>query len=551
MSKNVSGIKKSFSILVLLFLSIWGFQNCSNVDFAQSNQSKSLGSTYDPKLPDPPICQKTTAQGVVPKLKWDWYAQLDKTDPALFPTMNQVMSTPMVADLNGDTYPEVVFINFSVQSQDWFSDTISSSSYNKNGVLRIVDGRTGVTLHSIGSPELAPFGSMSPLLVDLNQDGKIEIIYLHYTMSKMIALNHDGTHRWSFEVSHGAIHEGLAAGDFNKDGRSDIILDQVVVTENSNGEPVELFSIAATRLGLSNMAYSLNPALPNELQIIGRDGVFDHEGRRLFDLSGVRYFAPADVDPNVDGIEIVTSGSESLKIVSGVDGTVLKSLDLGPLNELKCPRGNVGGGPPTIGDFDGVPETIEIAIATGRFLSIFTQDLQLMTKYETQDCSSLVTGISSFDFNGDGKPEILYADEEYFRIFEIENGELKVVSKIVNPSGTLVEYPIVVDVDRNGASEIILAANNYPVTSFYRDPGEEVDQAAAYGITGVRAFEATEVGSWMPTGSIWHQFNFNPGLVSSQGIAMSRTPFIQESYTAKNFRRNSQLGLFEPRCVEK
>lgn len=527
----------SLSLLILGF-----FQNCAPINFIP--YEKSLGS-----LSEPPVCRELTAEEVKPKLKWDWYAQLDVTDPSNFPKFSQVMATPMVADLNGDGVPEVVFVSWSV-SGDWFPDNDPKTSYyGRNGVLRIVDGKTGKNLKSVGDQELAPYATTSPLLVDLDADGKMEIVYSHYLGRKVIALNHDGSKRWIYDSpTYVANASSFSAADFNRDGRAEVVLGQKVLTENSSRNPEVLFTLSSTTSSPYQFAYSLNPNKPKELQILGTNGVFNGIGEFQFPLPAGMLYAAADLDKTRTGIEIVATGGGKLKIFDGIQGDLLKSYDLTTVSELKCASGSVGGGTPTVGDFDGDPSTLEIAVATGKYLAIFTQDAKLLMKYETQDCSSLATGISSFDFNGDGKPEILYADEEYLRIFEIRNGELHVVSKIVNPSGTIYEYPVVVDVDGNGSSEIVVASNNYPVGSFYRDADEVQDQAAAYLVTGVRAFEATVEGSWMPTRKIWNQFEYNPALVSERGLASSFTPTAKDFFTTNIFRRNTQLGLFETKC---
>lgn len=525
----------------MVAVGLWAFQNCSQVDFQQVDLLSKTGI---------PVCRNTTAPEVKPVLKWDWYASLDKSKPSNFPDFSQVMATPVVGDLNADGRPEVVFVTWTTNSSLYFPDadggTIPKTAYHANGVLRIVDGKTGETLMSIGDADRAPYATTTPLLIDLDGDGTLEIVYPSYVYHKVVALNHDGSLRWIYESSsYTNTAEGLSAADFNKDGKPDIVLGSEVITEDANGRPVRLFAMNGG--SIYQFAYSLDSSKPQDMQIIGPAGVYDSSGNRLFSLSGVNYLAVANLDLSTSDLEIVGAGGGTVQIFSGKDGYVLKSVDLKAIGGLACPSGAIGGGPPTVGDFDGDPATTEIAVATGKYLAIFSQNGELMTKYETQDCSSLSTGVSSFDFNGDGKPEILYADEEYFRIFEIRQGQLRVVYQIPNPSGTLLEYPVVADIEGTGSSQILVASNNYAARGFYRDPGEEADGVVAQQITGLRAFEASVPGSWMPTRKIWNQYNYNPSLVTDSGQAVSSTPFAV-SYTSRTFRRNSQLGKFEPVC---
>ncbi len=534
------------SLLIgLTLISVYGFQNCSQVKF-QEPTSKSVSSSSV----DVPLCRQTSAPEVAPKLKWDWYAQLDKTNPDNFPDFSQVMATPMVADLNGDGNSKVVFVSWTINSKLVDQQNINPltgkiiGGYSTNGVLRIVNGKDGSTIKSVADLKLAPLGAASPILVDLDGDGKIEIIYPHYLGRSVIALNSDGSLRWIYKTKYGVNNfRSFSTADLNGDGRADIILGNEVISEDASGQPQQLFTLSSGS-SVFQFAHALDYTKPTEKRIIGKNGVFDNKGNKLFDLDPGLLYAAAEVDPSSPGIEIVGSGGGKIKIYDGIHGQLLKSVDLSPISELQCPKG-VGGGAPTIGDFDGNPHTIEIAVATGKYLTIFDQNLNLIAKLETQDCSSEATGISSFDFNGDGKPEILYGDEKYFRILELKRGQLQVVSKIVNPSGTLLEYPVVVDLEGNGTSAIVVASNNYYLS--YSGPSELQDLETARHVTGVRAFESTVAGSWMPTGKIWNQYDFNPMLITEHGLPTS-TPIVEGSYLTKIFRRNVQLALFEPKC---
>lgn len=478
------------------------------------------------------LCTDLSAEAVIPKLKWDWYAQLDKSIAENYPDYNQVMSSPMVADLNGDKKPEVVFVTFK------------GGAYNSPGVLRIVDGATGNTLRSIGVPELAPFGSTTPLLIDIDGDRKVEIFYSHSSGKSVVALNYDGSQRWIFPVNTAVQgYRGYSAIDSDKNGKAEIIVGGFSITEDVNRTPY-IFWQSKTNLGAGGtFAINLNPSKPEELSYVNYAGIVNSVGTMTSSMAAT-FVSAADID-NVPGLEIVGTGGGAIRIYDGLTGAKRNEVDLNSYNDFKCGKG-VGGGPATLGDFDGNVNTTEIAVATGRFLAIFDNTGGLMAKYPTQDCSSLSTGISSFDFNGDGTPEILYGDEEYFRIFELKDGELKVVWSTVNPSGTLHEYPIVVDLDGNKSSEMLVVANSYAANNFYRDPGEEADRAMAIKITGVRAFEPTGQYAWMPTRSLWNAFDYNPALVTDQLKSTFSTPF--DSFTARMFRRNAQIGSSEMKC---
>lgn len=485
-----------------------------------------------------PSCQEMTATNIAPVLKWDWKAQFSSSPDRQYPTSDQVMAAPMVADLNGDNIPEVVFITFSVTNTDWYPDS-TGSSYYRNGVLRIVDGSTGKNLKSIGTADLAPHGSASPLLIDIDRDGKVEIVYSHYVPGKVVVLNHDGSLRWKHTLSvvNANVPVGFNASDVDKDGIAEFLVGRVLLTETSQKQPKELFASAQMgQAAYPTFNVALDPRVPGTTYFVTYAGVFNSNGTQKFLFPYTTYYVSVgDLFPEIKGLEIVASGVSDLTIYNGLTGAIISHIDLAQYNSLKCPSGTIGGGPASIGDFDGDPTTLEIAIATGRYLTIFNRDSQPIYQSVTQDCSSLRTALTSFDLNGDKKPEILYADEEYLRIYEVENGQLKVRHSFVNPSGTLNEYPIVVDVDGNGSAEIVVASNNYAAAAFYKDPEELADADKGKATTGVRAFTSSEVNRWMPTRPIWNQFNYHPDQVDDDAKLIPNS--IIDSTI---FRRNNQ-----------
>ena len=115
--------------------------------------------------------------------------------------------------------------------------------------------------------------------------------------------------------------------------------------------------------------------------------------------------------------------------------------------------------PTTIADFDGDSRP-EIGVAGGRSYSVYDPDRMspVLWSQPTVDLSSNATGSSVFDFEGDGIAEVVYQDECMVRVCRGTDGE--VLLEVENSSATIHEYPLVVDVDADGNSEIIIVANN-------------------------------------------------------------------------------------------
>lgn len=510
-----------FLVAALLILS---YQNCSQQQFTFE---KVVGT----------LCQSIDAPGLTPKLKFQFLPNANQQ-----PGFKQFMSTPMVGDLDGDGIPSIVATSFSKETSDFFSDATNAASYKKNGVIRVLHGQTGELLFSVSGPEISPIGDISPLLIDMDNDGFAEIIYPHYNGKRIVALNYDGSTRWTWDVTRNvsfqSCSESLSAADLDGDGKPEILAGGFVLSEDTSRKPqlkIDLYAKGEASTGCSVFARSLNPNKPNEMQIISATKVFDKDGNSLFSIpSGYR--AAADINPTHEGLEIVTTGAGKLYIHNGVTGALIAQKDLYEHSDLICGSTStpkIGGGPATLGDFNG-DGIIDIGIATGRSLTIFDNNGNKLAASVTQDCSSLSTGISSFDFNGDGKQEILYGDESHFRIFHMTSSvDLEVLYETINPSWTHRENPVVVDVDGNGTAEIITVSTEY---------GGEPTQ-------GLRAFEASSSEAWMKTLPVWNQHSYFVSNVTTRLKVTSRTP--TDDAQAKTFRRNTQNSFYEPQCVPK
>ena len=159
--------------------------------------------------------------------------------------------------------------------------------------------------------------------------------------------------------------------------------------------------------------------------------------------SGVAgWAAVADMNP-YDGKhqpEIAVASGGKLTIYS-LDHSVFMNMSV-PIPPWTDAGTGLGGGPPTIADFDndGLPE---VALAGSDSYTVFDPDCQatprpggkcasrdhcdafdggvcpdfILWSRKTQDHSSNITGSSVFDFAGDGHPEALYADECFARAF--------------------------------------------------------------------------------------------------------------------------------------
>ncbi len=296
-------------------------------------------------------------------------------------------------------------------------------------------------------------GCNTPAIADLDGDGRPEIL-AHNGLGGMEAFKYDpGTDAW-IQLWHG--HDGTVR--ISPMARSP----QVVRSSRArfgrrrpSGSSLVWHGVRFHGLQIANaLARPGNLAYP-AVADLDRDGRPDMcNGQNLYrsiprPSNGTRYGPPGDrvvrglwdfgTFPQdaagddrraKDGIgEIVVVGSGRVIMVNVHGRTIF-----GPVN---FPAGS-GGGPPTVGDFDGDGRA-EFSAAASDSVVVFDPDCQGIPEINTcvslrtdgilwhqvsQDHSSNRTGTSLFDFEGDGRVEVVYADEVFTRVYDGRTGEV-------------------------------------------------------------------------------------------------------------------------------
>lgn len=496
-------------------------------------------------LPQPggDACMMTPTGGeVLPTLVWYW----GETAPATHPNHVQVMSAPMVADMNNDTIPEVIFNSFS------------SSGYNGNGILRILNGQTGALIASSDGTPMTDGGSQVAV-GDVDGDTIPEIVTCSNEY-KLIVYDFDPkTNKLSVKwKSQNARRECGQAGpgiaDFNGDGKPEVYV-RYNIHDGATGE-----LLGSEACGTSDNLYQHAPCDytvaadidgDGQLELVGGNVAYklDVKNKKMskyYDRSGDGHIDgyPAIADINLDGKpEIVVIRSNNNTVMAfNADGS----------NHWAQPLAHsaASGGPATIANITGDSHP-EITFAGKYAYVAIDYTGKIIWTRTTRDYSSAKTGSSVFDFDGDGKAEVVYADEYFLRVYNGNNGNT--VYCQCNTSGTHWEYPVIADVNADGHAEIIISSNNSMISGCPSSLSEEQGKDACVdalmkkggdalkGTHGVRAF-ASPTNDWVATRKIYNQHAYSVTNVSDNGTIPTHQRANWTTQGLNNFRLNVQPG---------
>ncbi len=446
-----------------------------------------------------------------PSLLWEW------SSSTTFPNNVHVMGTPMVAQTTDDNLdgvidqkdtPDIIFVGYEDQHT------------NGTGILRIISGDTGQDIAAATGLEQRLSNWSSVAVGDIDGDGLIEIVGLTYP-GGVIAFEHDGTTKWINQdpaVAPDWSDGAPAIADLDGDGTVEIIYGRAVIDHLGQTEWIGTGNFIGNRAGDARqraVSVASELGLTPGLEVIAGPSVYSADGTLLWQR-----------DDLADGLVAIADLSQNgvADIVGVFDGEVYAFDNQG--NTLWGPVAHPGGGwggPPTVADMDGdgLPE---IGISANTQYTVFNHDGSILWSSPTRDDSS-ATGSTVFDFENDGRAEVIYADETRLRVFDGITGA--VLMEVVNSSGTAYEYPVVADVNNDGAAELVVPSNNYNFL---------LGRTTEPGINGIRVYGNAE-GKWAATRSIWNQHAYHIDNINDDGT-LPRNP--EKSWQTHNtFRLNS------------
>lgn len=467
-----------------------------------------------------------------------------------------------VGDFDGDCIPEVVARHMTVSTNPQHM----GSSTNP-GQIRIIDGRNGLTKWAFNFPDIA-FVNNGFLIADADDDGLGELYYIsssnpssqNILPRRILCYEYDGAGSFAFlwqsstpvgfggtiSFNHGCFFS-VDIADFDQDGTPEVysgnqIYNSLTGVEIVNGGlsndvgyhalgashpagmPVAVDVLASTDILPSNLQPCGAPCEGLELVAggtvyavnIGTVSTMNIVVSIVDSLNQIGDGAVSVADMDLDGrLDIVSTnywnGSPEIYVWNPRSGALLANryAFTSSLNLI---------GRVSIANFDSdaMPElgvcTLNRFTVIDDINSVVNNSFQSLWSTASTDASGM-TGATVYDFDGNGRHEVVYRDETNLRVFEGANGT--VLGSTPCRSRTASESPIVVDVNADGQTEIICGCDS--TTSY-------TGRVHAYQSSGF---------PWIPARGVWNQqAYFNVNIDDDMGV-----PTNQQSH---------QLGFPNP-----
>jgi len=455
--------------------------DCAGDTYCDTTALECLPWGIGPGGTSDPSCQTPPAPGVFfPAVQCQWLGPA-ADDP--FPSHANVLATPMVAAFDGGA-PSIVFTAYNFT--DYGSPACGGSNAADFGVIRLIDGRTCALQATIGSPSV--IGSASLAIGDLGGDDATPEIVAARTGGGLVAFTRRAT---GWEVLWQTVPPfpstpcdwaGPSIHDLDDDGHPEVIFYGAVydgqtgatiddhAAPSADGTAVGYLSVVADvnadgvpELLTGAQIYSWNKlsrqwdaghslAAANGQVAVGDFGTFP--------ASGERDRAHTD---GIAEIVVVVNGVAHVFTTAGIEVFTAK------LAGVAMAEGP--GGPPILADFDG-DGRLEIGTAGATAYNVLDPDCDAPPNPAT--CASMatdgvlwttpvhgtgaeLTGSSAFDFDGDGRAEVVHGDRCFTRIYDGLTGE--VLYSRARTSCTWYENPVIADTDGDGKAELVTTSN--------------------------------------------------------------------------------------------
>ena len=415
--------------------------------------------------------------------------------------LSHMYAQPYIGDIDNDGENEVVTVGYDISPRHSSSIVI----YGQNLQYKT----------SFSVPQMYVYGGYPMAVADVDRDGIAEI-FVHGNDGHLRCYHPDGMLKWTSDAMTSAERSpSLIVADVNGDGTPEIwSLDKIynAVTGKLLVSVPEIIGCSLLFMGSESMRGKaampvfadfdndgiLELAGGNKVYKIGITNTNGTSGNSVVlwktitgNGAGDGLTSVADID--LDGyLDVVVVQSGQMYVWKPYYGSTSF-----PVAIAFCPYSA-----PTSGsralladvDNDGYTEilfTYVTNIAAYKYVSA-TQGLQQMWQKSTTDLSGATT-MTAFDFNQDGFVEIVYRDETDLRIIDGTTGNN--ISTFACLAPTAVDYPVIVDLDRDGQAEMVASYNTY-------DTNE--DKHAK-----LQVFRSPANVTWAPARYVWNQHGYN------------------------------------------
>jgi hypothetical protein len=466
------------------------------------------GDTGDPptcKVPEddmdavPPCKESAPVDSFDPDVQWEWHGEGAHTN---------AITTPLVANLTDDDengeidlcdVPDIVIVT-------------NPGLANDPGRIWVFDGATG-TVH--WEEDLQLLFSQVPAIGDIDDDGLPEIV-AGTASGQLIALEHDGTVKWTKSAPWlSPRRAALGLADLDADGDVEIyagngVADHEGETSWFNAEPLNFYH-ATTAADLDD---------DGDLEVIIGRSAWHHDGSPWFENPGLSESHPqvADLDDD-DRPEILLSGPTGLSLLEH-DGSITWQ-DQTPSGDP--PAANNWRRPAAIHDFDG-DGAAEFSVSSANTYAVYRADLSIAWSAPVADLTG-VAGGTAFDFIGSGAAQAMYGDETTLFVYDDEG---QVLLSVPRESRTTTEYPVVADVDNDGAAEVVVVS--------------EQDIGGSPTVQVIRDVEER----WVPARRIWNQHTYHVTNVREDGTIPQFEPPAWEGLNTFRTQAQFEGGVCKP-----
>jgi hypothetical protein len=453
--------------------------------------------------------QSSPPDAFTPVLKWSWKA------PDTAGIQGSIV-LPLVANLTDDNGDGKVDL---CDTPDVLV-TVGGGGPGASGKIYMLSGKDGaVEIVFDGNVD----GSVTPALGDIDGDGTIEIV-ANDTAGHLVAYDNKGKVKWvgadvGFHRTQTASYcHAISLYDLDGDGKSEII--SAFEVYDNTGKRLFSHDVSAFQSQYwcpANIAADLDG--DGQLEVIFGNAAYRANGQRLWSIPGPPgqpQVANLDADPDP---EIFVARYDGILVLEHTG-----AIKYGPINltgEGISP--NCWSKPGAVHDFDG-DGIADLSASTCTKYGVYKVGASGLTLNwaATVDDTSGLASTTAFDFLGRGIAQAVYGDQRNLYVFDGKTGAVNL--KQGRSSGTLIEYPVVADVDNDQSADIVVVSNSTGGVGTYTNTVDVWQDAQK---------------RWIPTRRIWNQHAYHVTNVREDGTIPRK---MTKSWTRLNtFRTNAQI----------